>query len=169
MCAITCKPIADGDHAHHYRDGGKAMSLMKIVALLLPLLLVSPAYARAGSHLVHHSGGSHSSSHAIHSHVGGGHVGSGIKVHSATSSTKQPSSLKAVGVQRDANGRIARSTKAKDEFKKSHPCPATGSSRGGCKGYVIDHVQALKHGGTDTPSNMQWQTTAAAKAKDKVE
>jgi hypothetical protein len=30
-------------------------------------------------------------------------------------------------------------------------------------------VQALKHGGADTPANMQWQTTGAAKAKDKVE
>jgi hypothetical protein len=34
---------------------------------------------------------------------------------------------------------------------------------------VIDHVQALKHGGADTPSNMQWQTIEAAKAKDKIE
>jgi hypothetical protein len=34
---------------------------------------------------------------------------------------------------------------------------------------VIDHKQALKHGGSDTPGNMQWQTKEAAKAKDKVE
>jgi hypothetical protein len=34
---------------------------------------------------------------------------------------------------------------------------------------VIDHVQALKHGGADTPSNMQWQTVQAAKVKDKTE
>jgi hypothetical protein len=34
---------------------------------------------------------------------------------------------------------------------------------------VIDHVKPLKRGGSDDPSNMQWQTTAAAKAKDKVE
>jgi hypothetical protein len=27
----------------------------------------------------------------------------------------------------------------------------------------------LKRGGADSPSNMQWQTTAAAKAKDKIE
>jgi hypothetical protein len=33
----------------------------------------------------------------------------------------------------------------------------------------VDHVQALKHGGADSPSNMQWQTTAAAKAKDRTE
>ena len=39
----------------------------------------------------------------------------------------------------------------------------------GRPGYVVDHVVALKHGGTDSPSNMQWQTKEAAKAKDKVE
>jgi len=34
---------------------------------------------------------------------------------------------------------------------------------------VIDHVKALKRGAADAPSNMQWQTVAAAKAKDKTE
>jgi hypothetical protein len=38
--------------------------------------------------------------------------------------------------------------------------------RGACPGYVIDHVIALKRGGADAPSNMQWQTVRAAKAKD---
>ena len=67
------------------------------------------------------------------------------------------------------HGKIARSAKAKDEFKHSHPCPSTGRASGACPGYVIDHVQALKHGGADSPNNMQWQTTAAAKEKDKWE
>jgi hypothetical protein len=49
---------------------------------------------------------------------------------------------------------------------KSHPCPSTGKTHGSCPGYVVDHVQALKHGGADSPSNMQWQTKEAAKAKD---
>jgi len=39
----------------------------------------------------------------------------------------------------------------------------------GRKGYVIDHVRPLKRGGSDSPSNMQWQTKEAAKAKDKTE
>jgi len=44
----------------------------------------------------------------------------------------------------------------------------TGYARGR-PGYVIDHVRPLACGGADAPSNMQWQTSAAAKAKDKVE
>jgi len=39
----------------------------------------------------------------------------------------------------------------------------------GRPGYVVDHKVPLKRGGSDTPSNMQWQTKEAAKAKDKVE
>jgi hypothetical protein len=34
---------------------------------------------------------------------------------------------------------------------------------------VIDHIKPLACGGLDAPSNMQWQTVAAAKAKDKTE
>ena len=54
-------------------------------------------------------------------------------------------------------------------FKRQHPCPVTGKSTGACPGYVIDHVKPLKRGGADKPSNMQWQTKEAAKAKDKWE
>ncbi len=75
----------------------------------------------------------------------------------------------APGVQRNADGRIARSTAAKDHFQHDHPCPSTGRASGPCPGYVIDHIKALKHGGADDPSNMQWQTIAAAKEKDKIE
>lgn len=76
---------------------------------------------------------------------------------------------RAAGVKRDADGRIERSSVAKSQFKKSQPCPSTGKSTGACPGYVIDHVTPLKRGGPDTPSNMQWQTKAAANAKDKTE
>jgi hypothetical protein len=68
-----------------------------------------------------------------------------------------------------AKGRIARSATAKHAFQKSHPCPTTGKTSGACKGYVIDQVEPLKRGGADSPGNMQWQTTAAARAKNKVE
>jgi hypothetical protein len=70
---------------------------------------------------------------------------------------------------RDSRGRIARSSTARAEFRKSHPCPATGKTTGACTGFMIDHVVPLKRAGADDPSNMQWQTTAAAKTKHKVE
>ncbi len=62
-----------------------------------------------------------------------------------------------------------RSEKAKDAFKYSHPCPSNGNNQGSCPGYVIDHIKALACGGTDAPENMQWQSIAEGKAKDKWE
>ena len=91
---------------------------------------------------------------------------SGERHHSGYSSFGKP---KAQGVARDSQGRIARSSAARTEFRKGHPCPVTGRSSGACPGYVIDHVQPLKRGGADNPGNMQWQTTAAARAKDRTE
>ena len=79
------------------------------------------------------------------------------------------SSRATADVQRDKHGRIARSSRAKTEFKRAQPCPATGKSTGKCPGYVIDHVKPLERGGADSPSNMQWQTVEDAKRKDKTE
>ena len=71
--------------------------------------------------------------------------------------------------ERDSNGHIKRSLEAKQEFKRQHPCPSTGKSKGRCEGYIIDHVIPLKRGGADSPENMQWQTIEESKAKDKWE
>jgi|SRR5579863_835900 hypothetical protein len=65
--------------------------------------------------------------------------------------------------------RIIRSAAARRAFRKQNPCPATARVLGPCPGYVIDHVQPLACGGADAPFNMQWQTTADAKAKDAIE
>ncbi|MDA1343719.1 MAG: hypothetical protein O2966_07675 [Proteobacteria bacterium] len=62
-----------------------------------------------------------------------------------------------------------RSQKAKNDFKHTHPCPANGNNYGRCPGYIIDHIQALACGGADASSNMQWQSEAESKAKDKWE
>jgi hypothetical protein len=71
--------------------------------------------------------------------------------------------------ERAASGRIRRSTAARRQFRRLHPCPLTGMATGPCPGYVIDHVIALECGGPDTPSNMQWQTRAEARGKDRWE
>src|SRR5437016_14382446 len=54
-------------------------------------------------------------------------------------------------------------------FMKKHPCPANGNTRGACPGYVVDHIKPLCAGGADRPRNMQWQTRAEAKIKDRQE
>lgn len=62
-----------------------------------------------------------------------------------------------------------RSQIAKNQFKHLNPCPATGATSGPCPGFIIDHITPLACGGADYPTNMQWQSTAAARAKDKWE
>lgn len=127
----------------------------------------------------HGSGNSRSSDHSSGSasHAGGRNherSGSGSANHAkngsnASHSTTGHSAQYPAGVKRDPRGKIERSSKVKHDFQKSHPCPSTGRTSGACPGYVVDHVQPLKRGGADKPYNMQWQTTSAAKAKDKSE
>jgi hypothetical protein len=87
-----------------------------------------------------------------------------VKQAPRASSPRPPSAAKAPStVLRDKSGRIARSESAKRQFQKQSGYP------GGRKGYVVDHIVPLACGGADAPSNMQWQTEAAAKAKDRTE
>jgi hypothetical protein len=119
--------------------------LRALIPVCLVFALALPQHAAARSHgATHHSGTTHYS-------------------------TKVRSSKAVPGVKRDTKGKIARSARAKDQFKHQQPCPSTGKSSGACPGYVIDHVMPLKRGGADAPGNMQWQTTGAAKQKDKYE
>lgn len=54
-------------------------------------------------------------------------------------------------------------------FQRTHPCPSTGRATGPCKGWVKDHVVPLACGGFDAVGNLQWQSVADAKAKDRWE
>ena len=55
------------------------------------------------------------------------------------------------------------------EFQREIACPSTGATSGHGPGYVVDHIVSLKRGGVDEPANMQWRTTAEARAKDGIE
>jgi hypothetical protein len=68
-----------------------------------------------------------------------------------------------------AASHIERSAKQVRAFRAANPCPATNEARGACPGFVVDHIVPLCAGGADHPQNMQWQTVAAAKAKDREE
>lgn len=64
---------------------------------------------------------------------------------------------------------VKRSETVLHHFQKTHPCPSTGRTRGACPGYVKDHIIPLCAGGPDEVANLQWQTVAAAEAKDVIE
>ena len=81
----------------------------------------------------------------------------------APKETKHERTPAVVSAARDENGRIKRSASARHAFEVQTGFPH------GRPGYVIDHIRPLACGGADDPSNMQWQTVEAAKAKDHVE
>jgi hypothetical protein len=84
--------------------------------------------------------------------------------HTASKSRKQkPKKHAAVVTARDSHGRIKRSEQAEASLMRQTGYPH------GRPGYVVDHIIPLACGGADAPSNMQWQTVAEAKAKDKTE
>lgn len=68
-----------------------------------------------------------------------------------------------------AEAKTHRSPAVVRQFKREHLCPSTGKPSGSCPGYIVDHVKPLCKGGPDATSNMQWQTVADARAKDKWE
>jgi hypothetical protein len=80
--------------------------------------------------------------------------------------------FRCTGCERDDDGKIKRSRKAVNAFKKRNPAPSE------CKklGCVVDHIVPLacavtpeEHKALDVPANMQWQTKTAGKAKDRWE
>jgi hypothetical protein len=62
-----------------------------------------------------------------------------------------------------------RSREVAAQFQHAYPCPATGKQWGACPGWVKDHIDPLCNGGADAVTNMQWQTMADARAKDRWE
>jgi hypothetical protein len=85
------------------------------------------------------------------------------KTSQPTTTTSAKSHTSSSAIQRDENGRIERSSSARQRFMRQTGYPD------GRPGYVVDHIRPLACGGADDASNMQWQTVEQAKAKDRVE
>lgn len=64
---------------------------------------------------------------------------------------------------------IHRSMAQRAAFVRDNPCPAPGSPKHSCPGYVVDHVIPLCAGGADAPENMQWQEHRESLVKDRWE
>ena len=62
-----------------------------------------------------------------------------------------------------------RSPAVRAEFRKLHPCPATGNKTGACPGWQIDHREALVCGGRDELTNLQWLPVAEHREKTRAE
>jgi hypothetical protein len=149
----------------------RALAVAVAVALVLAVAPVA-GDARGHGGSGHFSSGSHSSgSHSSWSSASHRSTASHSTRSHSSGSTHHAhgSSHKASSGHGTSHGKTKRDPQQRRAFMHSHACPSTGRISGACPGYVVDHVTALKRGGADAPSNMQWQTVAAAKAKDKWE
>ena len=58
--------------------------------------------------------------------------------------------------KRNSNGEIIRRADVLAAFRKAHPCPSTGLTKGACNGWAKDHVIPLSKNGCDEVGNLQW-------------
>jgi 5-methylcytosine-specific restriction endonuclease McrA len=116
------------------------------VALLLPLQVMAQKGGRSSSHSSRSSSGTQSRR---------------TSRPRTTSTRSRKSSIpnKSTVAKRDRNGRIKRSASARADFMRRTGYPK------GRKDYVVDHIMPLECGGTDDPSNMQWQTVQGRGSK----
>ena len=78
------------------------------------------------------------------------------------------------GDSRVCDSRQTRGYAAKAEFRKIHPCPSTGQTKGACPHWQVDHVIPLASCGCDIVENLQWlkteiKTCAGSLCKDRWE
>jgi hypothetical protein len=142
-----------------------------LLVLTATLALAGPAGAQSSSsHHSHQGSGSSSHSHKSSGHgvpCGNSYISPDKTCHISGGSNDGDAPKASVPQERsggrDEHGRIKRSESAKRKFEQE-----TGHPHG-WKGHIVDHIVPLACGGADDPSNMQWQTTAEGKAKDKTE
>src|SRR5438128_1605064 len=135
---------------------------MRRMAPIVLIVLLSLALGAAPQKGGHRSPRTRSSSPSTRSSASNSKAKHSPSSHKAASS-KSTVSPRSTVAARDSHGRIKRSASARNAFKKQTGYPH------GRKGYVVDHIVPLECGGPDVPSNMQWQTVAEAKVKDRTE
>src|SRR6266853_4880652 len=136
--------------------------------MIRPLVLLAVLFAVGSPAAAQHHGGGHGRSKASAPRASKAPRGPRVSAPHAASprlpAVRHPrATTPAVPGARTSRGRIQRSEKSKEDFMRQ-----TGHPHG-WPGHVVDHKVPLACGGADAPSNMQWQTTEDAKAKDKVE
>jgi hypothetical protein len=87
----------------------------------------------------------------------------GLLLGASPAAAARPSRPRRATTSRAAHNRTPRHRAAAQAFRRQTGYPH------GRPGYVVDHIIPLACGGKDEPSNMQWQSAADAKAKDKIE
>ena len=55
------------------------------------------------------------------------------------------------------------------EFRRTHPCPATGRTTGACPGWQVDHIEPLCAGGADAQPNLHWLDTTTHQRKTRAD
>ena len=61
----------------------------------------------------------------------------------------------------------ADAARLRELFIKKYACPVNGKHTAACPGWVVNYVKPLCAGGADTIKNLQWQTVATAKRKER--
>jgi hypothetical protein len=132
----------------------------RYLLLIILLSLLSPAFAQRSSH----SSSKDSANKTVHVHSYTKKNGTVVKSYKRRPAGSKPADAGSTPTTlRDSNGKIKRRAAAKEAFERQTGYPH------GRPGYVVDHIKPLACGGADDPSNMQWQSIADAKEKDKVE
>lgn len=68
-----------------------------------------------------------------------------------------------------ANAAQKRDPAVRAAFMKTHPCPATGRTKGRCDGWQVDHRLPLCFYGKDAVPNLQWLTIEQHREKTRLD
>ena len=141
---VVAERLVAAGYRPHERLAAAARLWLSSIAWALVLAVSAPCAAAKGGYTASHGGTSHSHAGASQG-TADGSARSADPGHNPAheyrpapgghSSSGRHQSNYAADVERDAHGKTKRGGKAKDDFRKQHPCSDTGKSTGPCPGY----------------------------------